>query len=247
MIQCISLILCLLLFTSLNADENIESQIRQAETFFEVNKYDQAESIYQNLLKKPLEPWQRAIVRYNIGYFRLIEGKWQQAIEIYSDLISRKNLSPEISSRIHHNLALALLGQARTFILSSGKDNRFNAASVLIPLSFLKEALRESEEAKDDHCQLEAIEGYPSCSPWESLQKTQMLIKQELSLIMQEKAEYQLHHLSPYQGVNSLIEQIELIRSQLEALQKQKNQPIDLKSLVTAYRVYLPISEIPTR
>lgn len=213
------------------SEESAQLMMRQSQGWIQVEHESQAQNIYQKILKLPLEPWQRAIVDYDSGYVSMKQEKWPEAIETFSNLLSRKNLSPELLSRLHLNLSLALLGQARSQLQTSTADQPFSAAVTLIPLSLLKEALHEIEEAKKNSCQLAQIEGYANCNEQIALE-IETLIKQELSLILKKKVMYQQQHLSLYKQVTLLLQNIQTLQEQL-LIWNQKTVPASTSLLLS--------------
>ncbi len=201
-----------------------EELVEQAEGYLEVGDVDRAREIYESLLKGNLDQWQRALIRYNLGCLEMLEGNWTKAIEEYNELVSRKNLSPVILSRLKQNSALALLGQAEDFMQGYEDQEEMSPSQSVLPYALLQEALKDSQEAMDINCHLRKIYGYSSCAPSEDLQYIHRRIEQELAQILKKKAAYHLKHLPAYELILLLEEQEELMQKQLEKWPKKPSQ-----------------------
>src|SRR5262249_3615366 len=84
-ILCASVVILLLLFGIQQIAAN-EDRLREAGQFFEAKEYNRSLEIYDTLLETPLTPWQKAVVRYNIGCALLAQDHTTQAVQQFLGL-----------------------------------------------------------------------------------------------------------------------------------------------------------------
>jgi len=120
---------------SLFAGDEIETANVYANTGF----YQQAETLYRQILSKPHSSRQQDILYYNLGTLYLKQGLWDQAIEEFIE-ITGKNLSPDLTTKLNRNLLLALDGAANRY------RNEGDLAMAIVLLSIDQEKSEQFHE-----------------------------------------------------------------------------------------------------
>lgn len=153
------LMICLLIPCMIHANVSVaaKKQMREAEAYFESHNYAQALDHYQNILQEPLEPWERAIVMFNLGCVWLASGHWEDAITTFRSVPLDNPLSPLLSDRIQRNVMLTYLRQA-VAISKSEKD-------LSKGIELLNQVIDMAPLADQAHCTLQKAEGTIDCQP----------------------------------------------------------------------------------
>lgn len=102
----------LMLFFSLTLQASLDTELKEAQNFFEAGVSLQAENIYQEILKKNLTPFEKTIVLYNLGTLFLNSNEPKKAGDTF-DLIPFTNEIPSfILRRIKTNSSIAKFREA---------------------------------------------------------------------------------------------------------------------------------------
>lgn len=152
-----SILICCFHLHSLNGNE--ELSLKQAELYFQAGDLSKAESLYNEMLKKNLSPFEKAVVMYNQGTTLLNQGELQKGVEVFETISLQGNPPPFLIRRIKTNLGLAKFRQA-VILLSSAEDdpNILEKAAYLLKRSEL-----EVKAAVVAECELQKIEGRETC------------------------------------------------------------------------------------
>ncbi len=138
--------------TALTAD-HVAPASRQALAFFAAKDYGQASAIYEYLLKQELPPWQQAILLYNLGTIKLIQGQWEQADHLFQS-ISIDTISSLLLLRyLKTNKGLVYLRQTELLPASSRSVEDLEEK-----IYFLQRSLHEFAEAEKIDCYLQKLE-----------------------------------------------------------------------------------------
>jgi tetratricopeptide (TPR) repeat protein len=126
--------ICALLFLPLEAQPvQLLKQMRLAETLCEAGEYQEAISKYGDLLEYPLQPWQTALIKYNIGTVLLSSGQWTEALSQFHSIPTLR-LPAQLDASLKRNISLADLMLARAQLeglKSSGNVQDFEHANFL--------------------------------------------------------------------------------------------------------------------
>lgn len=153
-----SILFCCFHLHLLNGDEGFN--LKRAQMFFEAGNLSKAESLYNEMLKKNLEPFEKAVVMYNQGTTLLNQNELQKAVEVLDTISLSGNPPPFLTRRIKTNLALAKFRQA-VILLSSGQDDQ----NILEKAAYLlKTSETDIKAAIKAECELQEIEGRATCS-----------------------------------------------------------------------------------
>lgn len=181
--------------------------MRQAEAFYDVQEYSQARGIYQNILQESLQPWQRAIILYNIGTVFLADKQWDQAISTLQSVPVSDNPSPLLYYQVLHNLILAYIGKAQSQTLS----NNPSQASDLF-----KKALDLFPPAEEAHCTVQKLKGYETCIQLNDLRTLHDYIKQQLAFMLKKQESDAILQTSFQDGLTWLLSAINNMSSHLD-------------------------------
>lgn len=120
------------------------SEIYHARAYAEAKMYDQARSIYERLLQRPISEQQKSALQYNLGVLYLEEGSWDQAIHQFNELEANKALQEYLYKRLYTNLMLAQYEKGLAF----SKSDPIEALKLLLEALKTSENLPEKEQTK---------------------------------------------------------------------------------------------------
>ncbi|MCE5316832.1 MAG: hypothetical protein LLG04_05655 [Parachlamydia sp.] len=107
---CVFFGIALILSGKLIADEK---EAGKAAEYFEAREYVKALDLYEVLLKQTLTPWERSVLQYNRGCVLFAEGNLSEAVVQWRAIPVSQDSFPLLTRRIHTNLAVAMLLQAK--------------------------------------------------------------------------------------------------------------------------------------
>lgn len=93
-----------------------QAQAKRATLFFEAQRYKSAQAIYENLLKQDPQPWEAAILHYNLGTIALAEGQWLQAYKEFESVNLAQEHPAWLAGRVVDNRTLALIGRIQQLL-----------------------------------------------------------------------------------------------------------------------------------
>lgn len=196
-----SIIICSCL-QSVNGDV-----MQQASAYAETQEYSQARELYQQLLQTNLEPWERAVVLFDMGTVWLQEGNWDQAIATLKIVPFADYPTPLLRYRGDHNLILAYLGKASA-VKSAKKANEF-----------LQLALNLIPELQQSYCALRVSQGVEECNSEEALSFLKTYIEKQLATVLQQREAVGIDDASFQEGASLLLEGIQDALSRTKFLQ----------------------------
>lgn len=247
----IQLILLLLLPVTVVGAETIEERARTAAIYVEAHQYPKAVEIYDALLDSALTPWQRSFVLYNLGTTLIEEQRWEEALKMFQQVSLDSDSSPLLRRRYYYNLAVALLGYAKSQEGLFNVDDpsfldRYKRLEGL--LSSAEAALRAADAAD---CFLVQLEGAGACeTPVDSTLARQRLKELQASLADEER-EFDANQLSTGMVVAKLLLAIdeEVYWLSLAALfpEGQQTLPFEAQQLewLRPYWERLTVEELP--
>jgi len=98
----------LLLMMNFTLPASEKEDMPEAAAYYDVGEYRNARELYeQKAQETDLQPWERAILLYNIGTAYLSEGNWKEAIDTLKAVPLEDNPSPLLRERRDRNLAIA--------------------------------------------------------------------------------------------------------------------------------------------
>lgn len=104
-----TLVLLLIAICPINAVENPGTK---AIALYEIKDYAKAMEIYQEILIKPIPPWEKNLVLYNVGTLLLAEKRWKEAQHIFEQISIGTDPSPFFVRYVKTNLAVAYLRES---------------------------------------------------------------------------------------------------------------------------------------
>lgn len=220
-----NILLGLLIFFSLacQADE-VEEIGRQAAAFFAANDYEKAASLYNQLNNRSLPDWQKAIVLYNLGTVKLTQSQFNEAITHFQRVPPKAISFPSLLISLKMNQGLLFLREAASPIYPDLNRQQY---LLELGLNFLK-------EAEQLECQIQHLEGLPSCLPSDQLTFLLPNSRQQVDVLKQKQYEQNLVNGPP--SVEFVVQQ-KAIQS-MQQLSKQmasSDFPVDLKASYSNY------------
>ncbi len=157
------LFLLLLSSVEIRASDSLQEQARHAAVYVAARQYDRALEIYHDLPQEQLNEWQRATVLYNIGTILVAQQRWDAAIQTLEQVPMSDDSSPLLRRRGYYNLAVALLGLAKSqMYLYAIDDPSFLDRSRAFG-EILQRAWSVLDKADKAACELRQIEGGTTC------------------------------------------------------------------------------------
>jgi tetratricopeptide (TPR) repeat protein len=151
-------ILLVLTFFNVCADSNV----REAQSYFETKNYEKSIELYEKLSKDPaLSTWQQAAAKVNVGVSLTEQGKWEEGLKTLQQI---RSTSPLVLRQIHILNAFIYLH------LSESQEDK---------VKVLNQALSEIEEASKADCLFQKKEGRSNCQSWEELSLLKNSIERE--------------------------------------------------------------------
>lgn len=181
--------------------------MQQASAYAATQEYAQARELYQQLLQGTLEPWERAVVLFDMGTVWLQERNWDQAIATLKIVPFADYPTPLLSYRGKHNLILAYMGKASS--VKSGKEANEN----------LQAALNLIPELQRSYCALRMAQGMAECNPEEALSFLKTYIEQQLATVLQQREVVGIESASFKEGASLLLQGIQDAVSHAKFLQ----------------------------
>lgn len=177
----------------------------EGRAFFEAENYGQAKIAYENMLDDKLEPWQKEIVRYNIATALLAEGKWEEAILGFEILFDEGIRHPLLKQKVLSNLALARVRQleAKTEALKALPNPTYDNYNQIYVL--FHKVLKDIDSGETAWCELQSLEGAPSCTESLYLENIRLEVKSNLNHFLTEYQNYRIDHATVEEGVSALI------------------------------------------
>lgn len=137
----------LFLINDLAADELLrQPEMAKAKGYVEAYMYDEARLLYESLLNPSLPYKQKAILSYDIGTTYLLQRLWSRAVNEFEEIDLLELSWPFLEQKIHHNLALAYLGEALEL-----KEKSIGEAFRLLKLSLKESKKSDSSDAALTH------------------------------------------------------------------------------------------------
>lgn len=134
-----------------------------AQAYYEAGDYTQAVREYETLLQGNWKQWQKNIIYYDLGTVLLAEGKLNEALSQYDNLVN-PIAQPQLMKRMAFNKSLARVLLARNQL----KEIESNAEWKIEDITLLIGAFKRSEDsffdAREADCLLEKAEGAQECS-----------------------------------------------------------------------------------
>lgn len=192
-----------------------EEEAKKAATYFEAREYAKAMDLYEVLLKQPLTPWQKSVAQYNAGCVLFAEGKLTAAIAHWRTIPLNQDSFPLLSRRIHTNIAVARLLQARQIVFD--QTDSFERG-----LFYLQESLAYTRKAIQEECALQKLEGAVNCRPAKDLVELYLAIKTFVAIGSEQWRRFEQEHSTPSQRLFLLLGSISLLQQRLNFLEGRK-------------------------
>lgn len=142
---------------------------QEADTYFEAKNFEKAIENYKNIADEPtLQPWQKAVIEYNIAVSQIDLGQWNEALTTLQHI---QTSSPYVLMHIEATKAYIHLHLAQY----QGKKND------PVTLHWLRDALSEVNKASQSYCRLQNLEGDQQCAPSEELEALRHQIENQWS------------------------------------------------------------------
>jgi Ca-activated chloride channel family protein len=205
------LLFFLLDFSSLPAQDSIQTKGQEAQTLFNTRFYSQAMDVYKSLLKENLAPWQRAVITYNLGTVYLAAAQSTEALVHFHSISSQDIFSPWLLRNLQINQGFAYFDQAQSL-----KENREDQRLYLLEqsLSHLNAAIQT-----DCRLQLWEDENLTNCLNPVDLVSLLNLVYQQLSQIRQNQRNDILKSNEKMTSLFQLIESLQRFKQQIEQLE----------------------------
>lgn len=188
-------------------------EMREAEAYFEAQMYPKARERFQNMLQEPLEPWERAIIIYNLGNVWLAAGEWEQAVTTFQSVPLDNHLAPLLSDRIQRNLMLTYLRQAVS-ILKTGENEQ--------AIELLNKVIGMASQVDEAKCGLERAEGSQKCTPSFDALAMKLIAREYLAVALNKQQEHYTDNVKLREGLESLL--LEADDSVMNAAFVEKNE-----------------------
>ncbi len=216
-------------------------QMNQASRFVEANAYPQALETYQGLLEFPLDPFEKAVISYDIGNVYLEKGDWDRAVSQYQKILENKSFPPLIARPLYTNLAIAQYQRAKSLIEQMEKSA--SPADVFKQSRFLfVDALDGLQQAYQADCALEKEEGRADCPSPLDLDELREAIKREFADLLQKGREELVKLVTLSEGIPFLFSAIDSLANNVAFLDEV---PDDMKNSYQKYFVAEADSWIP--
>lgn len=181
-----------------------EALARKAEQWMTAGEYRQALDLYQSLLDQSKEPWERAILHYNLGSAYLEQGNWTQALREFDAIDLSKDPAPRLARRVHVNRALALTGLVNQKQQTELPQSTFPLETLDESLDLLTNALTDLEASEAADCQLAQLEGSRDCDVALDLQETRRTIENLMLQLRQQSDAIKAKELAPIDLIGTL-------------------------------------------
>jgi Ca-activated chloride channel family protein len=190
------LVLIVISLSHMTLQASTADGLKKADLYFQSEDYKTSEKIYKELLKEPLDPFQKAVVLYNEGTALLFANNLAQAINTFESISLKGSPPPFLTRAIKTNLSIARFRQALELISSQqpGPDLLFTA------ITYLKMSERDIMLAEKAECDLQMLEGYAVCSIPESLKALKIAVKGNLSKLLKDKKNDVLNQKNSFTG-----------------------------------------------
>lgn len=99
------------------ATQEQNEQLQRAAAFLEAENYTKAKEIYNSFNPIALSHAENAVVKYDEGFLLLKEGKFEESIQLFQEVLHHAPESPLLLRNLNKNLALAYLRYASTLSL----------------------------------------------------------------------------------------------------------------------------------
>lgn len=140
--------------------ESISQVSLQAEALWEAQGYEGAQALYEQLLARPLPPWQQARLQYNLGTIRLAQHQTTEAIDEFQKIAPGQLSLPRFGQNLFLNEGIAYL--------QYGKNLSPNTPFYDQQRLYLQQSLNALNQAQEEGCKLKMLEEKEKksdCSP----------------------------------------------------------------------------------
>lgn len=215
----ILLIILLLMTSRLYSDE-----MHDARQLYQAGEYDGALATFESMLREAQTPWEKSVLRYNIGCVILSSGHPFKAITVLNAISLSESTSPLLIKNIKTVLAMAYIQEAKAIQLDSLEA--FSRG-----LFYLWEAHAAVESIEKAECQLEK-----SCKPSEDVNALRAEIAIAISQMYSGIKEYWTNHAQLKEGLPLLSINVYQIRKLAAIIQHERMHGKLLKDYLAYYK-----------
>lgn len=144
----------------------------ETEAFWEIDRFGEAEMLYQQLTSEKLPSWQQARLQYNLGTLKLAQNQPIEALRYLQTLLLSDLSLPKFGRDLLLNKAIAYSQYSQTLL---PKSPFFDLQPI-----FLNESLKVLKQAEQLNCRLQQTEGKKECSIPLSIHRWIQKISEEL-------------------------------------------------------------------
>jgi hypothetical protein len=220
MFRLISLfIFCLIPTLHAMDQEAVESRSIEAESFYHLQQFEQAETIYRDLLAQKLSPQQRRIIMLNRVMAVMGRKQWPEAVALLKTLDLGVDPDPMLDYKRSALIVFGLYQQVSTALENIDiKDKESSLKALTESQKALEESLNLLEDVQRAKAVLTFLDGPDPQNfsiPLASLEDEVKPLFRQLTLL---QAHYNSLHLSYQEKLTNLENHLQLLRKQLEDL-----------------------------
>lgn len=180
---------------------------------FHVGEYVKARDKYQQMLQDELQPWERAIILYDLGSVLLAQKQFEQAIKIFQQVPLDNSLGPVLNYRSKYDIVYGIYLQG----MAEAQQHKYREAKQL-----LYQALVEINTVKEAHCFLEKAKGDENCNEAGEIEDLEAAIYKQIALTLVQEKEFSIDSLQLKEGVELLINGVERSLEEVKFLSDNK-------------------------
>jgi len=217
----ISIVLILAFMPAICAEERTILG-REAAAYYEAGEYEKAKQLFEQLQQKPLKPWQRSRLEFNLGTVALAKKDWPEAEQSYARISTISKHSDFFVRALKTNEALLQYKTAHALLRKQPLDKEASESGLVR----LFAALDNVKQAIEADCCLQFFFGNHRCNPPEELVALRQAIKRELALALKMDEQLKIAKASFKYGLPLLLASINSVISRLDFLE---TKPLDEK------------------